>query len=202
MDNEFWKKLKNGNRTAWSEMYEQYADTLYAYGMKMARNRELVDDCIQDLFIYLYDKRANIPALHYAQAYLLTSLRNRIYRQLSALSKERSQIVRLDTEGWNEFNFVIDIHKTIERTRFKEEKLNALQEAIEQLPPRAREILYLRYYKNLSVEDVAALTGVSKQRVMNATSTSLAKLRMNELLTKTFLFGLIAFYGTLANSIK
>lgn len=53
MDNEFRNKLKNGNRTAWSAMYEQYADTLYAYGMKMAQNRELVNDCIQDLFIYL-----------------------------------------------------------------------------------------------------------------------------------------------------
>lgn len=202
MDNEFWKKLKNGNRTAWSTMYEQYADTLYAYGMKIAQNRELVDDCIHDLFIYLYDKRTIMPELHNTQAYLLTSLKNRIYRQMSALSKERSQVVRLDTEGWNEFNFSIDMHETMERTKFKEEQLNALQEAINQLSPREREILYLRYYKNLSVDDVAATVGVSKQRVMNATSTSLAKLRRNELLMRAFLLGLIVFYETLVNSIK
>lgn len=199
MDNEFRNKLKNGNRTAWSAMYEQYADTLYAYGMKMAQNRELVNDCIQDLFIYLYDRRSKVPTLNNAQAYLLTCLKNKIYRQLSAQSKERSSVVRLNAEDWNDFNFTIDIPETMERTEFREDQLNALQEAINQLSPRQREILYLRYYKNLSVDEAAAVVGVSKQTVMNATSASLAKLRRNELLTKTFLMELIAFYEVFAN---
>ena len=199
MDNEFRNKLKNGNRTAWSAMYEQYADTLYAYGMKMAQNRELVNDCIQDLFIYLYDRRSKVPPLNHPQAYLLTCLKNKIYRQLSAQSKERSSVVRLNAEDWNDFNFTIDIPETMERTEFREDQLNALQEAINQLSPRQREILYLRYYKNLSVDEAAAVVGVSKQTVMNATSASLAKLRRNELLTKTFLMELIAFYEAFAN---
>lgn len=87
----------------------------------------------------------------------------------------------------------------MERTEFREDQLNALQEAINQLSPRQREILYLRYYKNLSVDEAAAVVGVSKQTVMNATSASLAKLRRNELLTKTFLMELIAFYEAFAN---
>mgnify|MGYP000839840748 FL=1 len=126
-------------------------------------------------------------------------IRDRIYRQLSAQSKERSSVVRLNAEDWNDFNFTIDIPETMERTEFREDQLNALQEAINQLSPRQREILYLRYYKNLSVDEAAAVVGVSKQTVMNATSASLAKLRRNELLTKTFLMELIAFYEAFAN---
>ena len=130
---------------------------------------------------------------------MLTCLKNKIYRQLSAQSKERSSVVRLNAEDWNDFNFTIDIPETMERTEFREDQLNALQEAINQLSPRQREILYLRYYKNLSVDEAAAVVGVSKQTVMNATSASLAKLRRNELLTKTFLMELIAFYEAFAN---
>lgn len=195
IDNEFCKKLKNGDQMAWNTMYGQYADMLYAYGMKMVQNRVLVDDCIQDVFVYLYDKRANLPVLHNVQAYLLMCLRNKISRQLIALSKRQSQEINMDSESINKFNLTIDVQETMEHTELREEQLDALQEAIKQLSPRQREILYLRYYKNLGVDDVATVVGISKQTVMNATSVSLAKLRKNELLTRVFLLGLAVLWN-------
>ena len=53
MNTLFWSKIQRGDEGAFRQLYEQYADLLYGYGMKIAGDDDLVTDAIQTLFIYL-----------------------------------------------------------------------------------------------------------------------------------------------------
>ena len=52
-----WDKIQQGDEEAFRQLYEQYADLLYGYGMKIAGDDDLVTDAIQTLFVYIFEKR-------------------------------------------------------------------------------------------------------------------------------------------------
>lgn len=195
MENEIWERFKDGNQIAFRLLYEKYSSLLYVYGMKIACDRELVNDCISELFIYLYEKRRTISTPINIKAYLMVALKRRIQAQMKKTSKENSRIIRLDNYG--SFNLIIDMKETMENTDLKEEQLVALQKAIMCLTSRQREVLYLRYYKNMSVSEVAEIVGICKQAVMNVSSLALSRLRDNEYLIKSLLFGFYLFLQNL-----
>lgn len=47
-----WDKIQQGDEEAFRQLYEQYADLLYGYGMKIAGDETLVTEAIQSLFVY------------------------------------------------------------------------------------------------------------------------------------------------------
>ena len=53
MNTLFWSKIQRGDEGAFRQLYEQYADLLYGYGMKIAGDDDLVTDAIQTLFVNL-----------------------------------------------------------------------------------------------------------------------------------------------------
>lgn len=60
MNTLFWSKIQRGDEGAFRQLYEQYADLLYGYGMKIAGDDDLVTDAIQTLFVYIFEKRENL----------------------------------------------------------------------------------------------------------------------------------------------
>ena len=49
-----WDKIQQGDEEAFRQLYEQYADLLYGYCMKIAGDETLVTESIQSLFVYFY----------------------------------------------------------------------------------------------------------------------------------------------------
>ena len=56
-----WSALRSGDKDAFIELYDKFYQRLYIYGFKIARNKELVKDCIQDMFLEIWKKRDNLP---------------------------------------------------------------------------------------------------------------------------------------------
>ena len=57
MNTTFWEKIQQGDEEAFRQLYNEYSDLLYGYGMKIAGDDDLVTESIQSLFVYLYEKR-------------------------------------------------------------------------------------------------------------------------------------------------
>ena len=56
-------RFRSGDRNAFSEIYEEFSDNLFAYGSKITHDRELLKDCIQDVFynLYQYNLKLDYP---------------------------------------------------------------------------------------------------------------------------------------------
>ena len=99
MNTLFWSKIQRGDEGAFRQLYEQYADLLYGYGMKIAGDDTLVTEAIQSLFVYIFEKRETCAAPQSIPAYLCVSLRHMIVNELK---KENSGSFKsLDEVGTN-----------------------------------------------------------------------------------------------------
>ena len=125
-----WDKIQQGDEEAFRQLYEQYADLLYGYGMKIAGDETLVTEAIQSLFVYIFEKRETCTAPQSIPAYLCVSLRHMIVNELK---KENSGSLKsLDEVGTNEYQFdlEIDIETAIIRSELEKEQLEVLQKEL------------------------------------------------------------------------
>ncbi|TDD94743.1 sigma-70 family RNA polymerase sigma factor [Flavobacterium cellulosilyticum] len=162
-----------GDERAFSKLFEKYYNHLVHYGNSISSFPEKVQDCIQDVFTDIWVYRQNLDESVVVKAYLLSSVRKRISRL-----QERDHIFRQTTsiDSINFlFDFSIEYHLiTDEETTSKVVRINAL---LNELPPRQKEALYLRYYQGLTVEQIADNFQVNYQSANNILHRALVKLR-------------------------
>ena len=189
MDQDYWTRFRNGEESVFNDIYNRYAQMLYAYGMKIACDDSLVRECVQTLFVHPYDWRKNILMPKDLKCYLIASMRNLLYRT----RKKRGPVfISLDSMQVTDkglFELTIDGHET-ERRGLGEEQIEALQKALNSLTPRQREVIYLRYFKNMSISEVSEIVNINNQSVRDVSYHGLERLRKNGELVKTLLFTL------------
>lgn len=186
MNKELWEQLRRGEEAAFRRIYRQHADILYSYGMRMIDDSQIVEECVQSAFIWLFEKRNSIVMPQNLGGYLMTIMKHLIYKS----HRNESMFLSMDSGTVDPkyvFNLSIDMYTTMEHTDIQENRLKALQAALDTLTPQQREAIYLRYYKKMSIQDTATAMGISYQTVKNVTCNAIARLRKSELLIKAFL---------------
>jgi RNA polymerase sigma factor (sigma-70 family) len=190
-----WERFQNGDETVFREFYDLYAEGLYGYGMKIARNEETVKECIQSLFVYIYEKRKSIARPNNLSAYVFASFRNRVVKTMAASAKDAS--LNDSVPDNYDFEITVDIQESLAKEDDELNKLKALQVALDKLSPQQREVVYLRFYKGLSIEQTAEVLGLASQTVSNVTHNAILKLRENDALSKAFLLSLLLILNKL-----
>ena len=176
-DIQLWQQLINGSELALGKLLAKYFNPLQNYGYKFVRNEDFVKDCVQEVFIEIWNRRDRISTPDSVRAYLLSSVRKRViregYRQ-RIINEEESA----DLE--NDLNFV---EFSPEWSLIEQESLaettHRVAEALNQLPKRQREVIYLRYYQNLERDEIADIMGVNPQSVSNLLQAAFKTFREN-----------------------
>ena len=171
LDSEIWQRFRKGDEKAFSYIFDTYHLQLFEYGQRFSSDPELVGDSIQDLFFELAGKREKLSATDNILFYLLKSLRIKIFNNLR---KNRYANSSIRPEQLEEFRLE---YSTEVDTEEKELRLDRLAEAINQLPPRQKETIYLKFYKNLSNAQVAEVMQVNYQSVGNSIQKAIQKLK-------------------------
>lgn len=162
----------DGCRESFSLLYQRNIDTLANYGCRLSADRELVKDCIQDVFIDLWSKRANLTIQKSFQSYLFRSLRNRI---LKKLTNQKGQLI--DDLFDDSYLDKTEVAVNADDSSKKESRLKEIQKNIHSLSKREREALYLKYFNNLDNDEIAEVMGVSKDVVYNYVSKAIVRLK-------------------------
>ncbi|MFS4418531.1 RNA polymerase sigma factor [Maribacter sp. 2307ULW6-5] len=172
-DEALWQQFKAGDEAAFGLIYKRNAEKLFRYGMKIVRNKELVKDAVQSLFVDLWNNKEKLSAIKTIQAYLFKSLRRSLIRK-AAKERKLINICQDNTLFSNhtpsaEFNL-------IEKQRF-DEKRRALQSALGHLNLKQREILHLKFYARLNYEEIMQVMNLNKKAAYNLLARSLKKLQ-------------------------
>jgi len=150
-----WLRFKDGDLNAFQEIYDGFLPNLYAYGAKLAPGFELLDDCIQELFLELYTHRKSLSTPENMKFYLLKSLRRIIFHKI----KKENRFINLEENLTRSFLFDLELDN-YENDNFLQEKIEVVKSALAELTTRQREILYLKFYNNLSYNEIGDLLGV------------------------------------------
>jgi RNA polymerase sigma factor (sigma-70 family) len=169
-----WMNFKNGDDSALTLIYTEYADQLYAYGLKIINDEALVKDCIQEVFIQLIEKRETLVITSKTQIYLFKSLRNKLFEELRS-EKRKKDILNL----WPESD--IQQENTAEDSAIISEEKKSMEEKIKQamskLTDHQRELIHLKYSEGFQNSEIAELLNIDVASVRTLLYRSLKKVR-------------------------
>lgn len=172
-DREIWGRFKAGDNDALNVIYADYSKKLYLYGLKLTPNHTIVEDSIQDIFTDLVRNRRKLSDTDNILYYLLKSFKRRLVRQLQ---KEKRYNLKENNEG-----FVFDIIYSIEQKIIQKEntnfKLQSLHQAINQLTPRQKESIYLRFTEELEYMEIAVIMEMSIESCRNLICKAIKSLK-------------------------
>lgn len=157
-DEMIWKEFKEGNKAAFEFIYIKYFPILFNYGRQFTRDPDLVKDVIQDLFIYLQEKKERLSDVSSIKFYLYKSYRNRITRHLN---KNILSWEALDYH--NETGFEVMLSDDFSgATALDEELKQKMEKAFAMLTKRQKEIIIYYFYEGFSYNQITALMGFAK----------------------------------------
>ncbi len=173
-DFETWDSFLRGDQKAFEQLYQRYFKSMAHYGMKLLKDRHLVEDAIQDVFIDLWRRREYLSEAHQPKFYLFRALRNQVLRNARNDIFEESE----DIDDFLDYLGTLSVEQqTIEKETLTE-KAGKIKDAIARLSPRQREAIMLRFYHGFSLEETSSLMKLSKQAVSNLFYRSYTVLRM------------------------
>jgi RNA polymerase sigma factor (sigma-70 family) len=178
-----WSAFQQGDEAAYALIYERFVDGLYSYGQQITKDVALVQDCIQDLFVTLWNNRRNLGQAKSIKFYLSSSLKRDLLRRLKA-----QQTLVEEVEDDYTFGITLDIEAIKIQEETNSEQLHRLNEALQKLPPRQKEALYLRFYENLSYEEISSLMEITPGVAYNFVYRGLAILKKSLQPTLKLLF--------------
>ena len=167
----WWAAFVQGDELAYAQLYKCYFSELYNYGVKLCRQPDFVKDCIHDLFIDLWKQRKKPPRVTTIKPYLLKALRNIILK--AQVRKSRWQAVSA--------SYTFEIEPSAEAImidrQISQEQQQQLYEALNTLTQRQREAVFLKFYSQLSYEEVANVLGISTKATYKLMARAIALLR-------------------------
>ncbi|NOY94808.1 MAG: sigma-70 family RNA polymerase sigma factor [Chlorobi bacterium] len=151
-----WNDFKNGSSPAFEKIYYKYIDVLYRYGSKITRDKDIVKDCIQQLFLELYSSRKNLANPTNLEFYLLKALKRIIIHRIN---NDMKQGHLLGTDPLT-FNVEFDFDDEISKSERQESKIQLLKDALRSLSSKKKELLFLKFYSELKNDQIASILGM------------------------------------------
>ena len=184
-EQQLWRDFLKGSKTAFEALYYRYVNILYDYGVRLSRDSQLAEDCLQDLFTYLWEHQHKLPEVKAVQPYLLVSLKRRLYRKLSEQQKDISKIYEALESTSSSFDPDTDDDA---------ECMRALKSAFAKLSEKQKEVIYLKFYNQLTYEEIAEVMDVKVKSIYKLMGRAVAKLKkhVSKQLVSQFLLEILA----------
>lgn len=168
-----WDSLRKGNDIAFSTLYKKYVQSLFNYGMHIHPNRDLIKDCIQELFIKFWEKRESLGSIEKVSFYLFRSFKNLLFHKIEISSKKSPLTQDLIDQMAPELpveNFYIN-------SEMVDQRIIRLKKAVLLLTDRQREVILLRFFQGFEAKEIAEIMNLSIPGVHNLLSLTIKSLR-------------------------
>lgn len=159
-----------GSEKAFAAIYERYSPSLISFVASRLDSLEEAKDVIHDLFVYLWEEKSTIQIKYSLEAYLFAAVRYRIVDRIRHNTTQEKYINKLRLLRPTE-------HESIENKIAAKELEKGIENAINELSPRVKEVYTLSRINHLSVSEIANLLKVKPQTVKNQLTSALSFLR-------------------------
>ncbi len=178
-----WEKMRAGSAEAMLVLYEYNYKDLLSYGIQLSNSMHTAKDAINDVFLHLWEQHPRLKPVTNVKAYLFACIRRKIFHP----SYSDKRLLLTDVTYENAEMSYEDILIAIQQS---EETRKKVQAAMKKLTDRQKELIHLRYYKNMDYQQIEQVTGISLKTayntVYNAVKTLADELR-NSILTALLL---------------
>lgn len=175
-DTQWWTEMKQGDEAALGVLIKKHFNPLLNYGYRFVKDEDFVKDCVQEIFIELWQRREKVSVPDSVKAYLLSSVRKKVLRE-----SYRQQILRDEPGRIEIHDGAAGFDRSPEWELIENETVSEISEkvkrSIHKLSKRQQEVLYLQYFQGLSREEIAGIMNINLQSVSNLLQTAFSSFR-------------------------
>ena len=160
--------IQKGDSDAFELLFRKYYASLCVFAVKYIHDSDSAREIVQDLFVSLWENRANIGIEKSLKSYLTVAVRHNCVRFLKQQNANRP----IDTLSENEYpeDYLYD---SLELDELYKQLLNA----IEQLPEQCKKIFKLSRFEELKYSEIAEKLGLSVKTIETQMGRALKMLR-------------------------
>lgn len=175
---ELQKRIAEGDFTALNELYRRYYRKLKLYGIQFSPKLSSlsIDDTIQELFLWLSKNHKNLHNIESLDVYLFSALKRNIYQDIHK-NQSRKNLMVLYTKNSTRPEHEHSAETNLIRSESLQYNKDLVQNLLETLPSKQKEVLYLRNYINMSYKEIAEVMDLSEQIVRNYSYKAMKKLK-------------------------
>jgi RNA polymerase sigma factor (sigma-70 family) len=146
-------QIRSGDYAAFTLLYNKYSQPLTQYGLKFIPDLPAVEDCLHDVFVWVWTNRQKLHIHSSVKSYLFKSVRTSMLHWLQKQHRLRS------LNAGDEQAYPFELQLTPETNLLHNEQRRLIRQQIERvlltLTAKQKEVIYLRYYEGLNFEDIA-----------------------------------------------
>lgn len=159
-----WDGVLRNEEEALRRLHHALYAQLLHYAAMLLQDENLAEDVVQEVFIKAWAVRQKTGKLVHVKAWFYTLLRRRVLNQLRNNKQGLRRIGLLAAQGPDIEFSAEDI---IMRREQEADRRQQVRDLLNQLPVRQKEVIFLKYFKNLEYKDIANIMGINYQSVVN-----------------------------------
>lgn len=170
-------RYSEGDNKAFDELLARYQGRLFNYVFFIVRNQEVAEDIFQETFVkaIVTIQQGRYTANGKFGAWLTRIAHNLI---IDGFRQERNENTvsndETETDLLNDADLCDD---NIEMQLVNEQTLSDVRRLLDALPDNQREVVYMRFYQDLSFKEIADITGVSINTALGRMRYALLNMR-------------------------
>ncbi|WP_316839026.1 RNA polymerase sigma-70 factor [Pedobacter gandavensis] len=172
-DQELWGKIQQENSKAFDLLFERYWEKIYSTCYGYLKNEEACKEIVHNIFLNIWQKRETLEVVSFSH-YLTSAARYQVYK---VIRKEKLNPIQL-IEDYDQVPHLNWVRNQGEEKMRDEEISRNLEDVLNTLPKRCKEVFILSRIKNLSNDEIARQLGISKRSVENQLTQALKVLRL------------------------
>ncbi len=176
-DDQLVVSYAKGTNEAFDVLLQRHQTRVYNYILQMVKDRTLSDDIFQETFVKAI---STIRQGRYTESGKFPAWINRIARNLviDYFRQEKSEgSVSSDNDDFDVLNRKELAEDTVEDLLIDSQIKADVRRLIRHLPPSQRQVLVMRYYRNMSFKEIAETTGVSINTALGRMRYAILNLR-------------------------
>jgi RNA polymerase sigma-70 factor (ECF subfamily) len=160
--------IASGNEAAFERLFRAWYPRLAEHAWRLLHERDLAEDAAQEVLLALWQGRDRLPDAGALPGYLHRAVRNRALNQLRSRKREVA-----DPDGLMAPRVEPDAPDRLEAQALEQR----LRSALEELPPRTREVFLLSRAQGLTYAAIAEVLGISVKTVETLMGRAIRSLR-------------------------
>ncbi len=158
IESEILKEFKNGDHSAFEEIFKRYSKQLYHFSLSYLKSEEAAEDIVQEVFIKIWNNRKDIKTDTSFQSYLFTITLNSVrkyFNQLSRLNELKHDILfdssrfKPDFDDRSDYQFMLD----------------KLEQFIRMMPEKRREVFIKKKIEEKSLKEISEELSITTKTV-------------------------------------
>lgn len=159
-----------GDENAFATFFHHHKNRIYGLALKLTHSPSLAEEIVQNVFLKIWLKRADLMEIQNLQAYLFTIARNDVYKVLKQISKNYQKVLLAEED-------LLPAENNSEDYVMEKEYTTLLRKAIDRLPHQQRQVYNLIKEQGLKREEAAVYLRLHPETVKSHLAQAMKNIR-------------------------